>query len=155
MGCLGRPYPTSRHYTTVTVAQSYPLKDNGIRRVINLMQPDEKDHTGNPFSRYQRTVAQLADQKQVSAENSPVRRRDRGRYRRSRSGWVAEEALVISLYCAIVCQDDFDKAIVLAVNHSGDSDSTGAITGNIQGGVDSIYGCRSVYRFSGYRGVVG
>lgn len=29
--------------------------------------------------------------------------------------------------------DDFDKALIAAVNHSGDSDSTGAITGNILG----------------------
>ena len=28
---------------------------------------------------------------------------------------------------------DFDRAIRLAVNHSGDSDSTGAITGNLLG----------------------
>lgn len=29
--------------------------------------------------------------------------------------------------------DDFRKGVLLAVNHSGDSDSTGAITGNIIG----------------------
>jgi len=29
--------------------------------------------------------------------------------------------------------NDFDKAIIAAVNHGGDSDSTGAITGNILG----------------------
>ena len=29
--------------------------------------------------------------------------------------------------------NDFKKGILLAVNHSGDSDSTGAITGNILG----------------------
>lgn len=48
-------------------------------------------------------------------------------------GWVGEEALAISVYCALTYQDDFKKAIVTAVNHSGDSDSTGAITGNILG----------------------
>ncbi|SOB74903.1 ADP-ribosylglycohydrolase [Marinobacter sp. LV10R510-11A] len=47
-------------------------------------------------------------------------------------GWVAEEALAISLYCALVAES-FEQAIVLAVNHDGDSDSTGAITGNILG----------------------
>lgn len=30
-------------------------------------------------------------------------------------------------------QDDFKKALIAAVNHNGDSDSTGAITGNILG----------------------
>jgi ADP-ribosylglycohydrolase len=48
-------------------------------------------------------------------------------------GWVGEEALAISLYCSLVCQEDLVKALQLAVNHSGDSDSTGSITGNILG----------------------
>ena len=48
-------------------------------------------------------------------------------------GWVGEEALAISLYCALVSSDNFIKGIQLAVNHSGDSDSTGSITGNILG----------------------
>ena len=48
-------------------------------------------------------------------------------------GWVGEEALAISIYCALKNQDDFKKAVTTAVNHSGDSDSTGAITGNILG----------------------
>jgi ADP-ribosylglycohydrolase len=56
-------------------------------------------------------------------------------------GWVGEEALSISLYCALRYEHDFENAVHLAVNHSGDSDSTGAITGNIVGlinGVESI-----------------
>ncbi len=48
-------------------------------------------------------------------------------------GWIAEEALAISLYCALTAGDDFRKGVLLAVNHGGDSDSTGSITGNIIG----------------------
>ncbi len=48
-------------------------------------------------------------------------------------GWVAEETLAIALYCALKYSDDFDKALIAAVNHNGDSDSTGAVTGNILG----------------------
>ena len=48
-------------------------------------------------------------------------------------GWVAEEALAISIYCAIRAADDFSVGVRSAVNHSGDSDSTGAITGHILG----------------------
>ncbi len=48
-------------------------------------------------------------------------------------GWVGEEALAISLYCALCWQADFKAGVLLAVNHGGDSDSTGAITGNILG----------------------
>ncbi len=56
-------------------------------------------------------------------------------------GWIAEEALAISIYCALVHENDFEKAVLLAVNHTGDSDSTGAITGNVLGafhGIDAI-----------------
>ena len=48
-------------------------------------------------------------------------------------GWIAEEAIAISIYCAMTTDGDFARAVCLAVNHSGDSDSTGAITGNIVG----------------------
>lgn len=48
-------------------------------------------------------------------------------------GWVGDEALAIAIYCALKYERDFDKALIAAVNHSGDSDSTGAITGNILG----------------------
>ena len=48
-------------------------------------------------------------------------------------GWVGDEALAIALYCAVKHFDDFEGAVVAAVNHSGDSDSTGAMTGNILG----------------------
>lgn len=48
-------------------------------------------------------------------------------------GWVAEEALAIGLLCSLRHEDDFAGAITSAVNHAGDSDSTGAIAGNIVG----------------------
>lgn len=56
-------------------------------------------------------------------------------------GWVGEEALAIAIYCAIKYKDEFESAIIASTNHDGDSDSTGAITGNILGaylGVQSI-----------------
>ena len=56
-------------------------------------------------------------------------------------GWVGEEALAIALYCAIRYFDNFEQALIAAVNHGGDSDSTGAVTGNILGaaiGYDAI-----------------
>lgn len=56
-------------------------------------------------------------------------------------GWTAEEAWAISLYCAIRHIDNMRAAIIAAVNHDGDSDSTGAITGNIMG---AIYGYEAI-----------
>jgi|GEM_PF-1605902 len=55
-------------------------------------------------------------------------------------GWVAEEALVISLLCSLHYLDDFEKGVLAAINHSGDSDSTGAITGNILGLIHGLEG---------------
>ena len=57
--------------------------------------------------------------------------------RRLGQGWVAEEALAISIYCALVART-FEEAVVLAVNHDGDSDSTGAITGNLVGAMHGV-----------------
>lgn len=48
-------------------------------------------------------------------------------------GWVAEEALAIAVYCCLKHEDDFAAAVTAAVNHGGDSDSTGAVAGNIMG----------------------
>lgn len=56
-------------------------------------------------------------------------------------GWVAEETLAIAVYCALKYHNDFEKGIIASVNHDGDSDSTGAVTGNILGaslGFDAI-----------------
>ncbi len=47
-------------------------------------------------------------------------------------GWIAEEALAIAVWCALVGHDPAD-AIRLAVNHDGDSDSTGSIAGHLVG----------------------
>lgn len=60
-------------------------------------------------------------------------------------GWVAEETLAIAVYCAIKYEDDFDKALIAAVNHRGDSDSIGAVTGNILGARLGLQGIPEKY----------
>lgn len=61
-------------------------------------------------------------------------------------GWVAEEALAIAVYCALKYPDDIDKALIAAVNHKGDSDSTGAIAGNIVGASVGLSGIPDKYK---------
>ena len=56
-------------------------------------------------------------------------------------GWTADEAWAISLFCVIRHIDSMKDAIIAAVNHDGDSDSTGSITGNIMG---AIYGYEAI-----------
>ena len=52
-------------------------------------------------------------------------------------GWVAEEALAIAVLCAIAAESP-REAIIAAVNHDEDSDSTGSITGNIVGTMHGV-----------------
>ena len=51
------------------------------------------------------------------------------------AGWIAEEALAIAVFCALRGEEsgDFADALRLAVNHGGDSDSTGSMTGQLLG----------------------
>jgi ADP-ribosylglycohydrolase len=55
-------------------------------------------------------------------------------------GWVAEECLAIAVYCALhaLRTGDVRGALLLSVNHSGDSDSTGAVAGNLIGAVAGL-----------------
>lgn len=50
-------------------------------------------------------------------------------------GWTGDEAVAIAVYCTLKHLDDFETAILASVNHKGDSDSTGAITGNLIGAI--------------------
>jgi ADP-ribosylglycohydrolase len=73
----------------------------------------------------------LADNEQSDIDN----------IRKLGEGWVGEEALAIAVYAVARHIDSFNDTLVAAVNHDGDSDSTGAIAGNIIGamvGYDSI-----------------
>jgi len=53
-------------------------------------------------------------------------------------GWVAEEALAIALFCALRARS-LEEGVVMAVNLTGDSDSTGAIAGNLLGAMRGVH----------------
>jgi ADP-ribosyl-[dinitrogen reductase] hydrolase len=55
-------------------------------------------------------------------------------------GWVGEQALAIAVY-AVLVTDNLADALTVSVNHSGDSDSTGSIAGNLAG---ALYGVRAI-----------
>ena len=50
-------------------------------------------------------------------------------------GWVGEETLAIAIYAVARHIDSFEDVLIVAVNHDGDSDSTGAVAGNIIGAI--------------------
>ncbi len=60
-------------------------------------------------------------------------REDEENISRLGEGWTGDEALAIAVYCSLRYPGDFSRGIIAAVNHGGDSDSTGAVTGNILG----------------------
>jgi len=100
---------------------------NAIETALSILE--EHDHNKETISaiNYALQAADLYDASPETVESLGA-------------GWIAEEALAISLFCALKA-DNFKDGVLLAVNHSGDSDSTGAITGNILGlihGVDAI-----------------
>lgn len=55
--------------------------------------------------------------------------------RRLGEGWVGDEALAIAVFSVMRHIDSFEDCIICAVNHDGDSDSSGAIAGNIIGAI--------------------
>lgn len=53
-------------------------------------------------------------------------------------GWIAEEALSLSIFASLLFEKDFKRGVLFAVNHGGDCDSTGSIVGNILGLINGI-----------------
>lgn len=61
------------------------------------------------------------------------------------SGWIAEECLAVAVYSLLVAapgtdatDTDIRTALTLSVTHSGDSDSTGAVCGNLLGAAHGL-----------------
>ena len=75
-------------------------------------------------------MAELAERAILSLDNGKTDLKNIGHLG---EGWTGEEALAIALYCSLKHFDSFEEAMIASVNHGGDSDSTGAVTGNILG----------------------
>ena len=54
------------------------------------------------------------------------------------AGRAAHETLAIGLYCALAAGEDFHQALLMAVNHSGKSDSTATVAGTILGAYHGV-----------------
>ena len=114
----------------------FPEKEMSLKEiVIEAKQTTEKLFEGD---KHLDELTAIIDQAIRLSENKYS---DLNNIHRLGEGWVAEETLAIAIYCALRHQDDFSAGIIAAVNHKGDSDSTGAVTGNILGallGYDAI-----------------
>jgi ADP-ribosyl-[dinitrogen reductase] hydrolase len=112
----------------LAVIVSLILVGNSFADAIQAAKEELRKHPS-----HKETLA--AVEKAQSFANS--RPRERSALRDLGKGFVAEEALAIGLYCALSAKD-FEDGIILAVNHSGDSDSTGTITGNLLGAAAGV-----------------
>ena len=99
------------------------LKQIVVEALEKMMELFKGDEHLNEFADIIDLAITLSENDKTDAEN----------IREIGEGWVAEETLAIAVYCALRHQDNFSEGIIAAVNHAGDSDSTGAIAGNILG----------------------
>ena len=106
----------------------HPTREDLIAYVLEGM-----GKLGDLFPQHHQEVLEMMGMARVAIDLSANDRSDLQNIGALGGGWVGDEALAIALYCAIRHFDDFEQAIIAAVNHGGDSDSTGAVTGNILG----------------------
>lgn len=106
----------------------HPTKENMIAYVLEGL-----GKLGDLFPQHHQEVLEMMGMARVAIDLSANDRSDHQNIGALGGGWVGDEALAIALYCAIRHFDDFERAMITAVNHGGDSDSTGAVTGNILG----------------------
>ena len=106
----------------------HPTKENMIAYVL-----EGTGKLGDLFPQYHQEVLEMMGMARVAIDLSANDQSDLQNIGALGGGWVGDEALAIALYCAIRHFDDFEQAMIATVNHGGDSDSTGAVTGNILG----------------------
>lgn len=129
---------------TLLLSRIVPLTPDEVKESIIDIVNDGLDVMmnmyGNDYAKYKEYLRTLT-LKAVNLAHSNIS--DIQAIMQLGEGWTAEEAWAISLYCVIRHIDNMKEAIIAAVNHDGDSDSTGSITGNIMG---AIYGYEVIKR---------
>lgn len=101
------------------IYQDYSLRTS-IEKTLSFLR---KDDSNDELVQVIQDAVQVADEKITGDEA----------FSRLGEGWVGEEALAIALWASLLYPTDIKKALLASVNHSGDSDSTGAICGYIMG----------------------
>ena len=91
---------------------------------------NQEDTLGQAFHNAVERQKELVERALFLADNELP---DVENIRKLGEGWVGEEALAIAVYAVARHIDSFTDTLIAAVNHNGDSDSTGAIAGNIIG----------------------
>jgi ADP-ribosyl-[dinitrogen reductase] hydrolase len=100
------------------LSRGVSLRDAVAAAIGRLRQADSGEETAAALA----AAAAAAQQGRLSADEIGV----------LGEGWTAEEALAIATHCALTAPS-FRSGVLHAVNHGDDSDSTGAICGNLPG----------------------
>ena len=120
------------------------MEENEIKANIADIALETIDSLDNIYkSEYEEDKRYLANLTRMAVAFAANDKSDAENIRLLGEGWTGEEAWAIALYCAVRHIDSIEEAIIAAVNHDGDSDSTGAVCGNIMG---AIYGYEAMKR---------
>ena len=119
-------------FTTIVREALQTLPGLQVRKNVSELTWDEEKPLGEVFYNAIEKLRVYVERALSLAENNLS---DVDNISRLGEGWVGEEALAIAVYAVARHIDNFEDVLIAAVNHDGDSDSTGAVAGNIIGAI--------------------
>lgn len=123
---------------TVLLYKVVPMSPAMVKKNIDVLVVETLDMLKFIYKgKYETEKRQLRELSEKALRLAHTDTPDAEAIRQLGEGWVAEETWAIALFCAVRHIDSVERAIIAAVNHDGDSDSTGSVCGNIMG---AIYG---------------
>lgn len=134
--CMLEEEPLTRQRLRAITEESLPYCVAVERSASGHRTESAQKHNADSFEALIRLAMDLAEGPEDDFEA----------IRRLGEGWIAEEAIAIALFSVMRYIDSFERCVVCAVNHDGDSDSTGAIAGNIIGAIVGYSAIPEKYR---------
>ena len=121
-----------KHFTAIVNEALQLLPSLVVRNNVSDVTWDQEKPIGEVFHNDVERQRELIERALFLAENELS---DVENISRLGEGWVGEETLAIAIYAVARHIDSFENVLIAAVNHDGDSDSTGAVAGNIIGAI--------------------
>ena len=121
-----------KHFTAIVNEALQLLPSLVVRNNVSDVTWDQEKPIGEVFHNDVERQRELIERALFLAENELS---DVENISRLGEGWVGEETLAIAIYAVARHIDSFENVLIAAVIHDGDSDSTGAVAGNIIGAI--------------------
>lgn len=115
------------------------IVNNGLKVISNMQIPSEDRSKPDQMEQIERLITRAMKLAESNQEDQEC-------IAKLGEGWIAEETLAIAIFSVMKHVDSFEKCIVCAVNHDGDSDSTGAVAGNIIGAISGYHSIPDKYK---------